>query len=195
MLFRSLRIGSYRGKIDEPIIHDRINVLKTIIPNYIIGFGEDTLLSVTSALLIQNKVSLGTVESCTAGKLASTIISVPGSSQYFKGSLLTYQTTMKTEILGIAKEFIEKHDVVSEAVVKRMAEEGKKRLGVDYCISTTGVMGPGAGDSQQSVGTIWIGIAGPKDTFAVNFTFGDNRERNIEMGVLAALNALRKCLI
>lgn len=190
-----LRIGSYRGKTDEPIIQDRINVLKAIIPNYIIGFGEDTLLSVTSALLIQKKVSLGTVESCTAGKLASTIISVPGSSQYFKGSLLTYQTKMKTEILGIAKEFIEENDVVSEAVVKRMAEEGKKRLGVDYCISTTGVMGPGAGDSQQSVGTIWIGIAGPKDTFAVNFTFGDNRERNIEMGVLAALNALRKCLI
>ena len=102
---------------------------------------------------------------------------------------------MKSSLLGIEPEFIELYDVVSEEVVKRMAEAGKERLGVDYCLSTTGIMGPTAGDSQHPVGTVWIGLASSRETVAKKFHFGDNRLRNIEMSTLAALNLLRLALL
>jgi len=186
-----LRIGSYRGKQDEALIQDKIMALNTIIPELIVGYGEDTVASVVGKKLIHLGASLGTVESCTAGNLAAKIIEVPGSSAYFRGSLLTYQTALKTELLSISSTFITKHDVVSEAVAKEMAAEGRRRLNVDYCLSTTGIMGPSKGDSLHPVGTVWVGLASADEVIAKCFTFGENRERNIEMASLYALNTLR----
>jgi nicotinamide-nucleotide amidase len=97
--------------------------------------------------------------------------------------------------LDIPKAFIEQYDVVSEEVALRMAEEGRKRLKTDYCLSTTGIMGPSKGDSKVEIGTAWIGLAGPTAVIAMRFTFGDNRSRNIEMTTLAALNLLRLSLL
>lgn len=189
-----LRIGSYKGKVDKELIAEKIRELQQLIPEQIVGYGEDTLSSVVAQLLTKNKKMVGTVESCTAGSLATSLVGNSGSSQYFRGSFLTYQTHMKSSLLGIEPEFIALHDVVSEEVVLRMAEAGKERLGVDYCLSTTGIMGPTSGDSNHAVGTVWIGLAGPSKTVAKKFQFGDNRQRNIEMSTLAALNLLRLAL-
>lgn len=190
-----LRIGSYKGKVDKELIAEKIRELQQLIPEQIVGYGEDTLSSVVAQLLTKNKKMVGTVESCTAGSLATSLVGNSGSSQYFRGSFLTYQTHMKSSLLGIEPEFIALHDVVSEEVVLRMAEAGKERLGVDYCLSTTGIMGPTSGDSNHAVGTVWIGLAGPSKTVAKKFQFGDNRQRNIEMSTLAALNLLRLALL
>lgn len=190
-----LRIGSHNGKVDKRLIESKISELQTIIPELIVGYGEDTLSTVVAKQLASQHKTVGTVESCTAGSLASSIVGNSGSSQYFRGSLLTYQTSMKSSLLGIEPEYIELYDVVSEQVVKRMAEAGKERLGVDYCLSTTGIMGPTAGDSKHPVGTVWIGLASSRETIAKKFHFGDNRLRNIEMSTLAALNLLRLALL
>jgi len=190
-----LRIGSFRGKVDSALIDEKIEALKMIIPELIVGFGEDTLALVTGRLLANGKYTVGTVESCTAGSLAGAFVQNPGSSAYFKGSFLTYQTTLKTELLGISADFIATNDVVSEAVAKAMAFEGRKKLKVDFCLSTTGIMGPSAGDSSHEVGTVWIGLAGPDGVKTATFKFGDNRTRNIEMTTLAALNMLRTTLL
>ncbi len=190
-----LRIGSQKGKADTLLIEQKIRELLTLIPELIVGYGDDTLSSVVAKLLASQYKTIGTVESCTAGSLASSFVNNSGSSQYYRGSLLTYQTDMKSSLLGIEREYIDRYDVVSEEVVKRMAEAGKEQLGVDYCLSTTGIMGPNAGDSQHPVGTVWIGLATDRGTIAKKFQFGDNRLRNIEMSTLAALNLLRLVLL
>ncbi|MFM7596343.1 MAG: CinA family nicotinamide mononucleotide deamidase-related protein [Flavobacteriales bacterium] len=190
-----LRIGSHKGKVDKELIAEKIRELQQLIPEQIVGYGEDTLSSVVAQLLTKNNKMVGTVESCTAGSLATSLVGNSGSSHYFRGSFLTYQTHMKSSLLDIEPEFIALHDVVSEEVVLRMAEAGRERLGVDYCLSTTGIMGPTSGDSNHAVGTVWIGLAGPSKTVAKKFQFGDNRQRNIEMSTLAALNLLRLALL
>ena len=190
-----LRIGSQKGKADALLIEQKISELLALIPELIVGYGEDTLSSVVAKLLADQDKTIGTVESCTAGSLASSLVNHSGSSQYYRGSLLTYQTSMKSSLLGIEPEFIEQYDVVSEEVVKRMAEAGKEKLNVDYCLSTSGIMGPSAGDSHHAVGTVWIGLATDRETIAKKFHFGDNRLRNIEMSTLTALNLLRLALL
>lgn len=190
-----LRIGSQKGKADALLIEQKISELLALIPELIVGYGEDTLSSVVAKLLADQDKTIGTVESCTAGSLASSLVNHSGSSQYYRGSLLTYQTSMKSSLLGIEPEFIEQYDVVSEEVVKRMAEAGKEKLNVDYCLGTSGIMGPSAGDSHHAVGTVWIGLATDRETIAKKFHFGDNRLRNIEMSTLTALNLLRLALL
>lgn len=190
-----LRIGSFRGKKDEHLISRKIKELEQIIPSLIVGYGDDTIAGVVGQLLTKKGKTIGTVESCTAGNLASALVEIPKSSTYFRGSLLTYQTSLKTELLEIPSELIEEQDVVSEVVAKRMAERGRQILKTDYCLSTTGIMGPYLGDSKDAIGTVWIGIAGPKGVHAERYTFGDNRSRNIQMTTLAALNVLRLSLL
>jgi nicotinamide-nucleotide amidase len=190
-----LRLGSFQGKQDEAVINEKIQELKILIPQLIIGYQDDTVEGVVGKMLTELKATLGTVESCTAGNIALKIVEIPGSSLYFRGSLLPYQTALKTALLDIPKAFIEQYDVVSEEIALRMAEEGRKRLKTDYCLSTTGIMGPSKGDSKVEIGTAWIGLAGPTAVIAMRFTFGDNRSRNIEMTTLAALNLLRLSLL
>lgn len=186
-----LRISSFRGAEDESLIEGKIQELHSLIPNLIVGYEEDTIAGVVGKMLSHMHATLGTVESCTAGNIASKMVEIPGSSDYFRGSLITYQTALKTALLDIPEAFIEQYDVVSEEVVLRMAEEGRKRLKTDYCLSTTGIMGPSRGDSKDEIGTVWIGIAGPSGVSAKRFSFGDMRSRNIEMATLSALNLLR----
>lgn len=186
-----LRIGSNNGIADKPLIEHKIQELRTLIPELIVGYGEDSMSSVVAKLLTKLNSTVGTVESCTAGNLSSSLVLNSGSSIYYRGSLLTYHTDMKSSLLGIEPEFIKRYDVVSEEVAKHMAEAGKKRLCVDYCLSTTGIMGPTSGDSNHPVGTVWIGLSSDKETIAKKFHFGDNRLRNIEMCTLSALNLLR----
>lgn len=190
-----LRISSPIGKKDFETIEEFIKELEHLIPENIIGFENDTMSGVTGALLKKHGLSVGSVESCTAGAIASTFVENPGSSSYFHGSLLTYQTSMKVSLLGIPADFITEHDVVSEDVAKAMAHKAKEILGCSICVSTTGIMGPDAGDSKQSVGTVWIGLATSNGVTSKKFIFGENRSRNIKMTTLAAINMVRQFIL
>lgn len=190
-----LRIGSLRGSEDAALINLKMDELKTLIPEFIIGYEGDTVAGVVGDMLKKFQKTVGTVESCTAGNVASSLAGISGSSDYFRGALITYQTSLKTQLLNIPATFIDQYDVVSFEVAKRMAEEGRKQLRTDYCLSTTGIMGPSKGDSQEEIGTVWVGLAGPFGSDAKRFTFGDERSRNIDMTTLAALNFLRLALV
>lgn len=186
-----LRITSYNGKQDEPLIDAYFDELVKTIPQAVYGFGEDTLPSVIGQLLNQKQLTIGTVESCTAGFLANQICSISGASDYFLGSLLTYSNELKNRLANVTSENLEQFGAVSEEVALAMANGGKAKLGTDICISTTGVAGPTGGTDEKPVGLVWIGIALPDRTIARKFMFGDNRERNIQMTVWSALNWLR----
>jgi nicotinamide-nucleotide amidase len=186
-----LRLTSYKGKEEEILIDNLFSELKNLLPEAVFGEGDQTLESVLGNLLLDKNLSIGTVESCTAGKLAQTIASVPGASAYYQGALLTYSNELKNRIAEVSNEALSQFGAVSEQVAIEMAANGKRILGVDYCLSTTGVAGPTGGTPEKPVGLVWIGLSGPNGTIAKSFRFGDNRQRNIEMTVLSAMNWLR----
>ncbi|MBP7497386.1 MAG: competence/damage-inducible protein A [Bacteroidales bacterium] len=176
-------------------IENYISGLKNYIGDLIFGYDEDTLENVTGKLLADKKLSLSVAESCTGGLIAHKITSVPGASDYFKGSVVAYSNNVKTNLLKVSEEILKTNGAVSEPVVMQMAEGCRTLFNTDYAIATTGVAGPGGGSKNKPVGTTWIAISSSKETKAYKFFFGDNRERNIQRAMLTALNLLRKDLI
>lgn len=190
-----LRLTSYKGKRDQLLIDSYFKELKMLLPENVFGFNQDTLPSVVGSLLKQNHLTIGTVESCTAGYISSQIASVSGASVYFKGSFITYDNSQKMKLAKVSPETIEEHGAVSQEVVREMAQGGQKNLNVDVCIAVSGIAGPSGGSKEKPVGTVHIGIALKGFVFSEKFLFAGNRERNIQLSCLAALNLLRNKLI
>lgn len=186
-----LRLTSYEGEIRSAEIDQYFDHLIDRFPHYIFGKGEDTLQKVVGEILRDKKMTIGTIESCTGGALAHQIVSVSGASDYFQGSLLTYSNELKEKLAQVDPEVLNVYGAVSAEVVEQMAKNGRERLGVDVCVSTSGVAGPDGGTADKPVGLVWIGISTRERTVSKCFRFGDNRERNIQMTVLTALNLVR----
>ena len=172
-----------------------VKKLEQIIPQYIYGMDEELLESIIGKLLREKKQTISTAESCTGGYIAHLITSIPGSSDYFTGSIVSYDNRIKIDELDVDKSSIEKHGAVSKEVVLQMAENIKKKFNTDYSIATSGVFGPDGGTAAKPIGTTWIAIASPHGTIAEKFLFGENRERNIRKTALQALNMLRKLIV
>ena len=190
-----LRITSKNGERDRDIIDQYFLEIEENIPKAFFGYGDTTLAHVIGDLLIKTNKTLGTVESCTSGMLANKITSVSGSSAYFMGSLLTYSNRLKKALVNVSADDLKIKGAVSEEVAIQMASNGRKMLDVDYCISTTGIAGPGGATDTKPVGLVWIGLSSRNETKARKFNFGDNRERNMLRTVWSALNWLRFCVL
>lgn len=186
-----LRLTSYEGESRAEEIDAYFSQLEERFPNYVYGKEDETIQLVLGRLLREKKMTIGTVESCTGGSLAQTLVSVAGASDYFQGSFLTYTNELKNRLVDVSKHDLDTVGAVSREVVEQMAKNGREKLGVDICISTSGVAGPDGGTDELPVGTIWIGIATKDKVSAKKFQFGDHRERNIQMTVLTALNLVR----
>jgi len=169
--------------------------LENLTAEYLFGYDEDTLEEIIGKLLKANNETLATAESCTGGYIAHLITSIPGSSAYFKGSVVPYANQIKRKILGIKAETLEKYGAVSMEVVIRMAKATQALFDVDYVVATSGIAGPDGGTPEKPVGSTWIAIATPEEVIARHYTFGDSRERNIRRTALQALNLLRKQII
>lgn len=168
---------------------------KLLISKYIYGYNNDTPESVIGQLLRERKQTLAIAESCTGGYLSHLVTSVPGSSDYYIGSTISYANSVKSQFLDVDQDIINSKGAVSEEVAIAMAQGVRKKLGTSWALSTTGVAGPGGGTESKPVGTVWIGIAGPNVVFARKFLFGNNRFRNIQISSLYAFNLLRKELL
>lgn len=150
--------------------------------------GEEGALEKQFGKIFREKgVTIATAESCTGGYIAHLITSVPGSSDYFKGSVVSYANAVKINVLGVNSNDLDREGAVSETVVLQMAEGVKKLLGTDYAVSTSGIAGPDGGTPEKPVGTVWIGVATPVKTFARKFVFSFTRERNIAKAAAKAL--------
>ena len=172
---------------------EQVTKLYAIIGDIIFGEeGTETLEEVVAKLLTQKKYTLATAESCTGGKIAQQITAIPGASAYFKGSVVSYATETKIEVLKVSEVLIKEHSVVSEAVAMAMAVNVQKLLKTDFAIATTGNAGPTKGDSSADVGTIFIGIATPDRVFAQQFRMGNHRERIVQKTVNKAFEILQK---
>ena len=174
-------------------ITKQVQQLDLLLHDIIVGYNEDeTIEVVLGRLLTENKLTLATAESCTGGKIAATLTSVSGASNYFKGSVVSYATSAKISILGVSKATIERHSVVSAEVARQMALGLQKMMQVDYAIATTGNAGPAKGDSAAEVGIVFIAIATPDSVFVEEFNFGQPREKVIDRAVSKSLELVYK---
>ncbi|MFY8019702.1 MAG: competence/damage-inducible protein A [Bacteroidia bacterium] len=180
-------------------LHDEltpiINQVYDRIGDYIYGEGDDSLQQVIGALLNGKSKTLATAESCTGGFLSHLITSIPGSSNYYKGSIIAYDNQVKINQLQVSELILKEHGAVSEACVIKMAEQVREQMQTDYALSTSGIAGPGGGTDLKPVGTVWIGFASATKSFAKVFNMGDNRERTILRTALMAMDILRKELL
>lgn len=184
-----LRISSGSG--DQARVDFFGEELKKMIPVYLYGEEEESLAHVVGKLLLENGQTIGTVESCTGGGIMASLTSISGSSGYVLGGLITYSNDLKIKLAGVSPQTLENFGAVSEETVLEMAAGGKKELGVDWCISVSGIAGPLGGSDEKPVGTVWIAIDGPNRKISRKFLFGTDRQRTVQMTVLTALNLLR----
>jgi len=185
--------GASEEKING-LIDEEIKKMEGLIPDYIFGYDEETLEEIVGKLLLAKKGTLATAESCTGGYIAHLITSVPGSSGYFRGSVVAYSNELKEELLGVLPESIEQYGAVSETVVSEMAIGAQTRLNADYVIAVSGIAGPDGGTPEKPVGTTWIAIATPDQVISRHVLLGDHRGRNIRRAALEAMNLLRKSI-
>jgi nicotinamide-nucleotide amidase len=179
----------------EQLIKMEADKLHQIIGNDIFGYDEETLEIVIKKLLEIKHLTLTTAESCTGGFLAHKLTSVPGISKVFPGSFVTYDYWVKTDILGVQKETLEKFGAVSREVVLEMASAAKKKMKTDYAIALSGIAGPDGGTEDKPVGTVWIAWATPVTTIAKKFVFPSDRTGNILLSYQKSLSILRRLIL
>ncbi len=177
----------------EDTIAENVKSLDAIIHDIIVGFEEeDTIEVVLGRILKDKKLTVATAESCSGGKIAQLFTSVAGASAYFKGSVVSYATDAKISVLGISKDLIAQHSVVSKEVATAMALSVQKMMQTDYAIATTGNAGPTKGDADVEVGTVCIALATPNGVIVEEFNFGQPREKVIDRAVIKSLEMLQK---
>ncbi len=142
--------------------------------------------------MTSNNLTLSTAESCTGGNIAKLITSIPGASNFFKGSIVAYSAKIKEDLLGISSKTIQKYSVVSGQVAKEMALNCKRIFQSDYAIATTGNAGPTRDKTDKTVGVVFIAIATPDDVIVKEFNFGQPREKVILRSSSKALEMLKK---
>ena len=189
---------SISGESEEELsrrVNKKVKELQELIPQHIYGYDKELMEEIVGRLLKDKGMTLATAESCTGGMIAQKITSIPGSSAYYIGSLVTYSYQSKVDLLGVKQKTLDDHGAVSEQTVIEMVCAVKERFNTDYALSTSGIAGPAGGTPEKPVGTVWIAVAGPNGVKAKKFLFGDNRERNTKRSTIAALEMLRKELV
>ena len=192
-----LRLSAYgidRQKAEQEI-ESQIGKLSKVIPHYIIGSEDDSLESVTGALLKTRGETLATAESCTGGNIAHRFTAMPGASEYFKGGVVAYSNEVKIALLGVDPESLNRYGAVSQSVAEQMAEGVRRATGATYGISTTGIAGPTGGTPEKPVGTVWMAVATPNGVFSRRMVFGSVRSQNIERASSNCINLLRLQLL
>ncbi len=177
----------------EAAIAVQVKSLDAIIHDIIVGFEEDeTIEFVVGKILKEQHKTIATAESCTGGKIAAVLTSIAGSSEYFRGSVVSYATDLKVNVLGVSQSLISAYSVVSAEVASAMALNVKRIMKTDYAIATTGNAGPSKGDANAEIGTVFIALATPEDVIVEEFNFGQPREKVIDRAVIKSLEMLQK---
>lgn len=188
-----LRLSSY-GALSEQEMNRWFEKLKVLVSNYLIADTDEPLEVLVGKILTERHQTIATAESCTGGKLASLLNKHAGSSAFYWGSIISYDNSVKEHVLGVPAEMIKTHGVVSEEVVRRMAESVRKTLNTNYSIATSGIAGPSGGSEMKPVGTVWIAWATPKGTYAECFHLGKLREQVTDRACQKALVGLLRIL-
>jgi nicotinamide-nucleotide amidase len=176
-------------------LQSRFEDLKSLVAEWMVTDEDIPIQEAVGRLLKQRGQTLSTAESCTGGYIAHLITSIPGSSHYFKGSIVSYANEVKTSLLHVDPGTLAAEGAVSQPTVEAMARGALGQLDTDYVIATSGIMGPDGGSPEKPVGTVWIAVGNRRNILAQKFSFRFDRARNIELTATNALNQLRKFIL
>ena len=187
--------GPDRKSINDKIDKE-IDKLLPLIKDIFVGYEDVSSFEekIQAQFLLKNK-TLSLAESCTGGEISARLAKVPGASKYFVGSIISYQTQSKSDLLSVPKNIIEKNSVVSKQVAEMMAQNVRKKFNSSLGVATTGNAGPSKGDSDAEIGTVWIAISSDKRIISERFTFGKHRERVIGKAVNKSLEMVYREII
>jgi len=179
----------------EKLIKDQFEQLKTLVKRYMVTDEDEPMQQVLGKLLLKNKETVSTAESCTGGAIASLITSIPGSSEYFQGSIVSYSYEVKEMLLNVNKETLNTYGAVSEETVVEMLKGLLNKLNTNYGIAVSGIMGPGGGTLAKPVGTVWIAVGNKERYVAKRIQQRFERAKNIEVTSVMAINMMRKFIL
>ncbi|MBK8969565.1 MAG: CinA family nicotinamide mononucleotide deamidase-related protein [Lewinellaceae bacterium] len=183
------------GETLYALLDEKMAELKALLPDLVFGIEDDSLESVLGKMLLERRLQFGTAESCTGGYIAHMITSVPGSSDYFPGSIVSYSYEMKTKLLGVRPDTLIKFGAVSEETVREMAAGALKTLHADVALAVSGIAGPGGGTDEKPVGTVWMAVGNRERIVARKHVFGRDRLKNIQLTGVHGLNMVRQFLL
>ena len=169
--------------------------LQDLMKDYMVTNVDEPIEKVLAGLLKENNKTMSTAESCTGGYMASLISAMPGSSAYYNGSVVTYSNEAKENMLNVPKEMLHAYGAVSETVVLQMVKAAAEKLNTDYAVAVSGIMGPDGGSPEKPTGTVWIAVGNREKQMAQRFHFKFDRQRNIQLTAVNALNLLRKFVL
>ncbi len=179
----------------EAEVNNVVELIKERIGDIVYGMNEISLEESIQQLAIKKGLTVGTAESCTGGYVSHKLTTIPGSSQYYEGSIVSYSNKIKEQHLNVKKETLETKGAVSEESAKQMVSGLLSTLGVDIALSITGIAGPGGGSKEKPTGTVWVACGDKNRIVVKKQRFGKDRIRNIEYSSVFALNMLRKFLL
>ena len=173
------------------VLDQKAAELNAILGNIVYSAGSDQLEAAIGRMLVHRKLKLATAESCTGGYLAHLLTSIPGASAYFVGSILAYSNEVKSSLLGVNPETLDRYGAVSQQTVIEMARGALGKLPADLVIAISGIAGPDGGTPEKPVGTVWIAIGNTSDIRSFQIHAGKDRLKNIQFSAVHALNQLR----
>lgn len=180
---------------NDKILDDRFSVLQNLVKEFMVTNADEPLEKILGNLLQSKGKTMCTAESCTGGYISHLLTLLPGASAFYDGSVISYSYGAKEDLLGVQKNTLQTNGAVSEEVVMEMAVGALNKIGSDYVISVSGIMGPGGGIAGKPVGTVWVCVGNTKNLITHKFEFRFDRERNIRFAALNALNMLRKFMV
>jgi nicotinamide-nucleotide amidase len=186
--------GQKRGAVEESF-REILGELQELLSGYLVHTGNESPAEIVGRLLAAREYTLSTAESCTGGSIAGQITAIPGSSRYFKGSVVAYDNAIKKRLLQVSGETLSSHGAVSQPVVKQMARGILQLFETDFSIAVSGIAGPAGGTPDKPVGTTWIAVASRERVITRQFHFGDNRALNIRKAINTGLVMLKKMIL
>jgi len=171
------------------------DMLKQQVSDVMVIDEDISLQEAVGRLLISKNKTVATAESCTGGYISHLITSIRGSSNYFKGSVVSYDNEIKENILNVSHQTLETMGAVSEDTVVQMIKGTLLNLKTDYALATSGIMGPDGGTNDKPVGMVWVAVGNREKVRTHAFHFRFDRQRNIELTAHNALNMLRKFIL
>ncbi len=188
---------SARGRSEKLMaeLEAEFDMLKSKVADVMVVDEDLSMQQVIGRMLNQHHKTLGIAESCTGGYISHLVTSVPGSSSYFKGSVVSYANEVKQDVLHVDPKLIETFGAVSKETAAQLVKGTLKLLKTDYVLVTTGIMGPEGGTPEKPVGTVWVGVGCAEKTETHHFHFRFDRLRNIELAGTHGLNVLRKFIL
>jgi nicotinamide-nucleotide amidase len=179
----------------EKLVSPLFEQLKEKVKDVLVADEDEGLEIVIGKVLKQKNKTMATAESCTGGYIAHLITSIPGSSAYFKGSIVSYANEVKENVLNVSPDTLKSLGAVSEETVSEMVKGVINKLNVDYAVAVSGIMGPDGGSEEKPVGLVWIAVGNKEKTQTTKLQFRFDRQRNTEMTAQNALNLLRKFIL